>query len=171
MNRKAFLFFAILTAALLPATATAAIIINDPILVSTHQNNAVVYFANGPGYAQAQAYGFMSTDYSAAGQNVTIDLNYTQHGGVNITNALELVNGASSDASVYVNGTMPAFITWYYSSTPVESTTATYGTQITSGTPISVSANSQVYITVVINTLNQPGYTFSGELTLQYTLS
>ncbi|MEM0155904.1 MAG: hypothetical protein QW597_04815 [Thermoplasmataceae archaeon] len=171
MNRKTFLFFAIVTAALLPATATAAIIINDPILVSTHQNNAVVYIANGPGYAQAQAYGFMSTDYSAAGENVTIDLNYTQHGGVSITNALELVNGASSAASVYLNGTLPDFITWYYSASPVSSATAPYGTPITTGTPITVNANSQVYITVVINTLNSPGYITSADLTLQYTLS
>ncbi|MCL5667633.1 MAG: hypothetical protein M1593_01265, partial [Candidatus Thermoplasmatota archaeon] len=102
MNRKTFLFLAIFTAALLPATATAAVIINDPILVSTSQNNAVVYITDGPGYSQANSMHFLYANYAASGENVTLDLNYSHHSGVNITNALEIVNNAGFNAQVWL---------------------------------------------------------------------
>jgi len=169
MNRKTFLFLAIFTAALLPATATAAVIINDPILVSTTQNNAVVYIANGPGYSQANSMHFLYANYSASGDNVSLDLNYSHHGGVNITNALEIVNKAGVNAQVWLNGTLPGYVTMYYSTNPA--TTSSYGKQIISGTPMNVSLGSALYVTIVMNTLETPGTPGTATLTLQYAPS
>ena len=166
MNRKTFLFLAIFTAALLPATATAAVIINDPILVSTSQNNAVVYLTDGPGYSQANAMHFLYADYAASGENVSLDLNYSHHGGVNITNALEIVNSAGFNAQVWLNGTLPGYVTMYYSNT--EATTSSYGTQITSGSPMAVSSGGVLYVTIVMNTLVTQGTPGTATLTLQY---
>lgn len=171
MNRKLFLFLAIFTAALLPVTATAALVINDPIIVATSQNNAVVYVANGPEYQQAHTYGFITTDYAQSGQNATVYLYYAHHANVTLTNVLELVNGATANADVYLNGTLPGFIAWYYSSSLIPSSSSSYGTQIASGSPIPVAHGSQVYITVVMDTLNVPGSTTSVSITLQYALS
>ncbi len=167
MNRKTFLFLAIFTAALLPATATAAVIINDPILVSTSQNNAVVYITDGPGYSQANSMGFLYANYAASGENVTLDLNYSHHGGVNITNALEIVNNAGFSAQVWLNGTLPGYVTMYYSTTMA--TTSSYGTQITSGSPMTVSSHTIIlYVTIVMNTLVTQGTPGTATLTLQY---
>lgn len=47
MTKKTVLFKEIFTAAFLPTTATAAVIINDPILVSTSQNIAVACTSDG----------------------------------------------------------------------------------------------------------------------------
>ncbi len=166
MNRKTFLFLAIFTAALLPATATAAVIINDPILVSTSQNNAVVYITDGPGYSQANSMHFLYANYAASGENVTLDLNYSHHSGVNITNALEIVNNAGFNAQVWLNGTMPIYVTMYYSTTPA--TTSNYGTQISSGSIMTVSGNAVLYVTIVMNTLVTQGTPGTATLTLQY---
>ena len=166
MNRKTFLFLAIFTAALLPATATAAVIINDPILVSTSQNNAVVYITDGPGYSQANSMHFLYANYAASGENVTLDLNYSHHSGVNITNALEIVNNAGFNAQVWLNGTLPGYVTMYYSTTPA--TTSSYGTPITSGHPISVSSDSSLYVTIVMNTLATQGTPGTATLSMQY---
>ncbi|MHB1708817.1 MAG: hypothetical protein ACYCT2_05005 [Thermoplasmataceae archaeon] len=166
MNRKTFLFLAIFTATLLPATATAAVIINDPILVSTSQNNAVVYITDGPGYSQANSMGFLYADYAASGENVTLDLNYTHHGSVNITNALEIVNDAGFTAQVWLNGTLPAFVTMYYSTS--QAITSSYGTEIVSGSPISVSSHSILYVTIVMNTLVTQGAPGTATITMQY---
>ena len=169
MNRKTFLFLAIFTAALLPATATAAVIINDPILVSTSQNNAVVYITDGPGYSQANSMHFLYANYAASGENVTLDLNYSHHSGVNITNALEIVNNAGFNAQVWLNGTLPAYVTIYYSNTPaISATPSSYGTEITSGTLIQVSSSSVLYLTIVMNTLSTQVTTGTATLTMQY---
>lgn len=169
MNRKTFLFLAIFTAALLPATATAAVIINDPILVSTNQNNAVVYLTNGPGYSTAQSMGFMYSNNAASGANVTLDLNYTHHGEVTITNALEIVNNAASNVEVWLNGTLPTYITLYYSS-PL-ATGSDLGTPIVSETSFTISSHSELYISIVIDTLTTTGTPGSTTLTMQYTES
>ncbi len=166
MNRKTFLFLAIFTAALLPATATAAVIINDPILVSTSQNNAVVYITDGPGYSYANSMHLLYANYAASGENVTLDLNYSHHSGVNITNALEIVNNAGFNAQVWLNGTMPIYVTMYYSTTPA--TTSSYGTQINSGSVMTVSDNAVLYVTIVMNTLVTQGTPGTATLTLQY---
>ena len=166
MNRKTFLFLAIFTAALLPATATAAVIINDPILVSTSQNNAVVYITNGPGYSQANSMHFLYANYAASGENVTLDLNYSHHSEVNITNALEIVNKAGFSAQVWLNGTLPTYVTMYCSTTPA--TASSYGTLIKSGNPILVSSDSSLYVTIVMNTLATQGTHGTATLTMQY---
>jgi len=169
MNRKTFLFLAIFTAALLPATATAAVIINDPILVSTNQNNAVVYLTNGPGYSTAQSMGFMYSNYAASGENVTLFLNYTHHGEVNITNALEIVNNAASNVEVWLNGTLPTYIALYHSTSLA--TDSDMGTELVSGTPLTITTGSDLYFSIVINTLTTPGTSASATLTMQYTES
>lgn len=166
MNRKTFLFLAIFTAALLPATATAAVIINDPILVSTSQNNAVVYITDGPGYSQANSMHFLYANYAASGENVTLDLNYSHHSGVNITNALEIVNNAGFNAQVWLNGTLPAYVTIYYSNTPA--TTSSSVTPIQIGQPILVSSDSSLYVTIVMNTLATQGTPGTATLSMQY---
>jgi len=166
MNRKTFIFLAIFTAALLPATATAAVIINDPILVSTNQNNAVVYIENGPGYSLAHSMGFTYSNYATSGANVTLDLNYSSHSNVTITNGLEIVNNAGSMVTVWLNGSLPGYITLYYS-TPLV-TGSDMGTPIVSETPFTISSGSELYISIVINTLTTPGTSASATLTMQY---
>ena len=149
--------------------STAAVIINDPILVSTSQNNAVVYLADGPGYPLANSMGFIYANYAVSGENVTLDLNYSHHGGVNITNALKIVNDAGFNAQVWLNGTLPAYVTMYYSNTPaISATPSSYGTEITSGTLIPVSSGSVLYLTIVMNTLSTQVTTGTATLTMQY---
>lgn len=178
MKRSALLMGAIAIAMLLPAIATAAVIVNNGIAVNftpTHGN--LVYLAEGPGYNQANATGFFSVSGdNAVYTNFSIDLNSVPGSGyVVLTNVLEIYNATSTTGvvNVWINGTMPSGVTMYESASPITfSGTAISGSPLLSGGSTSVelhltSAGIAGYIGFKLNGVAS-GAT---SLSLQYTIS
>lgn len=122
MKRSLLVLGAMSLAFLLPAVATAAVIVNNGIAVNFQPTaNNVIYLSTGPGYSSANQSNFIGVigdnhHYS----NLTINLNAVPGSGyVVLTNVLEIYNSSSSSGTVtvWLNGTLPTGVTLYGSST------------------------------------------------------
>lgn len=121
MKRSILVISAMALALLLPAVATAAVVVNNGIAVNFQPTASnVVYLTTGPGYSSANQSNFISVNgdnhhYT----NLSIDLNAVPGSGyVVLTNVLEIYNGSASGGSVtvWLNGTLPSGVTMYGSS-------------------------------------------------------
>lgn len=157
MKRRTLLGITIFITALLPAVATASIIVNNPVSVhtSTNQPNPV-YFAQGPDYATAHSMNFVALTGkgSTSTGSQTIYLNATSGtGNVVLMNALEIVNTTSSSnqgkVTLYLNGTIPAGLTLYYGASEMgyTGTSISGGTVLNAGMPIHMTG-SKLYISI-----------------------
>ena len=121
MKRSLLVLSAMALALLLPAVATAAVIVNNGIAVNFNPTaNNVVYLTTGPGYNSANQSNFIGV--SGDNQhftNLTINLNAVPGSGyVVLTNVLEIYNGSASTGSVtvWINGSLPIGVVLYGSS-------------------------------------------------------
>lgn len=160
MKRRTLLGLTIFITALLPAVATASIIVNNPVNVQTNTNQAnPVYFAQGPDYTQAHNMNFvgLTGKGSASTGAQTIYLNATKGtGNVVLMNALEIINATSSSyngkVTVYLNGTIPTGLTMYYSTSEMSytGTSISGGTVLNTGAPIHM-VSSKIYISIELS--------------------
>lgn len=178
MKRSALITGALTIALLLPAIATAAVVVNNGIAVSftpNHQN--LVYLTQGSGYAQANSTGFFSVNGDNANYtNLTIELSSVPGSGyVVLTNVLEIYNATSASGivNVWINGTLPSGLSMFESSSPVTFNGNTIsGTQLLAGG----STSSEIHLTGS-GVAGYIGFKLGGfvsgttTLSLQYTIS
>lgn len=160
MNRKTFLGLIIFSVALLPSLATAAVIVHNPINVSTNTNqNNPVYMAGGPGYSIANELGYLALtgngQKSTGSQNLY--LNTTPGtGNTTLMNSLEIVNATSSSFSgsvvLFLNGTLPSGVAIYYSNSEMSYSNGQVqgGTLLQTGAPVHMTS-SHIYLSLVID--------------------
>ncbi len=174
MNRKIFLSMLVLSVAVLPAVATAAVLVNNP--VATHTNNThsnPVYLAEAPGYSSAKDLGYIGLSgggSTSTGQ--TLYLNGTPGAGnITLVNVLEVVNATSTSYSsavtLYFNGTLPSGVSIYYSTSAMgySGTSITGGTKLSTGVPVHLDSQ-HIYLSFVLL-----GSISSGSTTLNMQVS
>lgn len=178
MRRSLLVASAIALAFLLPAIATAAVIVNSGISVSFHptQTNSI-YIAKGPGYSVANSSGFIGVfGDNAEYTNFTIDLSSVPGSGyVVLTNVLEIYNSsfASGTVTIWINGTLPSGVVMYESHTPLSfngntlSGTPVLGNGITSSQIHLTGAGVAAYIGFRLDGVSSGAASFG----LQYTIS
>jgi len=144
--------------------------------------NPTVFLAEGPNYQTAKDQGLLfvnnttqittttGTTYIAIENNAQVKFNSTLYTSYTILlNVLELVSNTSSPTKVWINGTLPSNVKLYitisqesFTGTPLSSST-----EYSLGTPISLGADSQEYITFYIDgQISSAPYT--GSLSVQY---
>lgn len=158
MNRKIFLSMIILSVAVLPAIATAAVLINNPVTTNTNSSHEVpAYLAGAPGYSSARSLGYIGlTGGGSTSTGQTLYLNGTTGtGNITLVNVLEVVNNTSpsytGQAYLYFNGTIPSGIQMYYSSSMMSYTGSKIigGKVLAAGTPIHLTG-SKLYLSIVM---------------------
>ncbi len=178
MRRSLLVISAMALALLLPAVATAAVVVNNGITVNFQPTaNNVVYLASGPGYSSANESNYIGVSGNNEHYtNMSVYLNAVPGSGyVVLTNVLEIYNGSTSTGSVtvWINGTLPTGVTLYGSSTSQTFTgtspsgTVLLGTGITS-TALHLTASGTVEYLGFKLTGTSTG---SATISLQYTIS
>ena len=122
MKRSLLVTSAMALALLLPAVATAAVVVNNGIAVDFNPSASnAVYMQAGPEYLSANQSNFIgingNNEYYT---NMSITLNAVPGSGyVVLTNVLEIYNNSNSAGSVtvWLNGTLPTGVTLYGSTT------------------------------------------------------
>lgn len=178
MKRSLLVISAMALAFLLPAVATAAVVVNNGIAVNFQPTASnVVYLTTGPGYTSANQSNFIGVQGNNQHYtNLTIDLNAVPGSGyVVLTNVLEIYNSSSANGAVtvWLNGTLPTGVTLYGSTT-----TQTFTGSSPSG---SVILSSSVHSTAIHLTSHGAAEYLGFELTgsasgtasisLQYTIA
>ncbi len=172
MNRKLYFSLIILSVAVLPAIATAAVLVNSPVSTNTNNNQGnPVYLAPAQGYSTAKELGYLGlTGGGASSTGQTLYLNGTPgSGNVTLMNVLEIVNSTSSSyhgaIMLYLNGTLPTGVSVYYSNSPMSYT----GTFISGGNKLQTSTaihltSSHLYLSFILLGTISAG---TGQLNLQ----
>ncbi len=118
MKRSLLVVSAIALAMLLPAVATAAVVVNNGIALNfTPSASNAVYMKAGPDYTSANQSNFIGINgNNEQYTNLSITLNAIPGSGyVVLTNVLEIYNNSASTGSVtvWLNGTLPSGVTLY----------------------------------------------------------
>jgi len=176
MKRNLLTVVMIATIMVVPAVATAAVMVSDPVSVSvSHTGHNSVYLERGPGYSTAKKLGYFKVlGNNKIYSNLTLeikDVNGT--GNMSMTNVLEL-NG-SVKTGTYVNVTisadLPAGTYLYYNSTQstISSNGAISGTNLSSkgSFTIEMKANTYVYFSFFV----MGGSVGTGTMTLSYEVT
>lgn len=177
--KKSLLSVSVIAVALmLPAIATAAVIVNNGIAVNftTNQQN-IVYMTEGNGYAVANQSGYIGVyGNNRLYTNFSIELSSVPGSGyVVLTNVLEIYNSSTSSGTVnvWINGSLPSGVTMYESPAPL----AFNGTAI-SGKAIlgNGAATSEIHLTKAgysgyIGFVMTGAVSGSATFTLQYVIS
>jgi hypothetical protein len=167
---------------IVPGLVVASVVIGVIYPIGVGSAQAPFKLQQGPGYATASALGFSNAKVDSSNNVVsgtTIYLNSTAHSyAVYLLNVLDIVNATTRPlpagvvASVYINGSLPAGVTMYYSTS--QSTfngVAISGTVWTTGTQIMLPGlghgHVEVYFSFVVLGGSSGG---SGTLNLQYNL-
>lgn len=178
MKKPVLAITAVMLVLLLPLVATAAVVVNSGISVSyTSTRPNEIYMVEGTGYSIANQSGYFGINgNNSAYTNLSLELNSVPGSGyVVLTNVLQIYNATSTSGTVniWLNGTLPAGIIMYESSSPITfngnavSGTAVLGNGITSTELHITSSGDAGYI----------GFRLSGNasgssvFTLQYTIS
>lgn len=176
MKRNLLTVIMIATIMVVPAVATASVMISDPISVSvSHTGKNSVYFEEGPGYAVANSLGY----FTMAGNNKEYsnfslainDVNGT--GNMSMTNVLELTGTVSTGTyvNVTITANLPGGVYLYCSSSP--STFSSNGAM--SGTNLSTTGSFTVQMTssthVYFSFLVLGGSKGTGSMTFSYGAS
>ena len=180
---KKLMTLATLLAFIVPALVTASVVVDYQINYKASNVNPTVFLAEGPNYATAQTQKLLyvnnttkitvsSITYNVIENNAQVKFNSTLYTSYTILlNVLELVSTTSNSTTVWINGTLPTYITLYIT-TSQESYTGTKlsssaSTPYSLGTPIPLGADSQEYITFYIDgQISSAPYT--GSLSVQY---
>lgn len=167
---------------IVPGLVVASVVIGVIYPIGAGSAQAPFKLQQGPGYATASALGFSNAAVDSNGNvatGTTIYLNSTAHSyAVYLLNVLDIVNAtvhplpAGAVASVYINGSLPAGVSMYYStSQSTFSGTAISGTLWTPGAqimlPTSGNGHVEVYFSFVVMGGSSGG---TGLLTFQYNL-
>lgn len=148
----------VLSVAVLPAIATAAVLINNPVTANTNNSHEVpAYLAGAPGFSNAKNLGYIGLSgggSTSTGQ--TLYLNGTSgSGNITLVNVLEVVNNTSpsytGQAYLYFNGTIPSGVQIYYSSSMMSYSGSRIigGTVLVTGTPIHLTG-AKIYLSIVM---------------------
>ena len=179
MNKKILFTLTLLSAMLLPAVATAAVVLNNNITVNVNNSNVnQVYIETGPGYSSAHSSGYITmTGNNQKYTNTTISLNGIKgSGSVIITNALEIYSSVSSGTvNVWLNSTSAiSGVSIYESQSPAQYT----GTSLSGASQILGSTSSYEFtvsstpgVVVYLSFEVSGNSASSGSLSLQYTIS
>ncbi len=178
MKRSVLAITAVTLALLLPAVATAAVIVNSGISVNFNPASPnQVYLVQGPGYAVANQSGYIGLyGNNAKYTNMTVDLSSVPGSGyVILTDVLQIYNatGTTGTVNVWINGTLPSGVVMYESASPI-----TYNGSTLSGTPILGNGvtTTELHITNAGNA-GYIGFEMTGDasgnasFSLQYTIS
>ncbi|MEM0157608.1 MAG: hypothetical protein QXN26_06055 [Thermoplasmataceae archaeon] len=121
MKRNLVIALAFVLAMLVPLITTAAVVVNNNVTVEvspTHVNT--VYLTEGPGYAKANASGYIGiAGNNAKYTNSTVYISTIPGSGyVVMTNVLAVYNGSASSSPLFlwINGTIPSGVQLFYSS-------------------------------------------------------
>ncbi len=180
MNKKVLLALTLLSAMLLPAVATAAVIVNNNISVQTTFTNVnQVYLQEGPQYASAHSAGFITLKgNNQKFTNATINLAGVpgSSGAVYITNAIEIYSAMSKGpVDIWLNTTSSLSGVSIYEGSSLATFT---GTSLSGANQILSGSNSFEF--TLTNTPGVVAYisfelsgtsSFSGTLSLQYALA
>lgn len=174
MKRNLLTVMIIATMMIVPAVATAAVMVNDTVSVSV-SNTGVnsVYLEKGTGYKTAHSLGY----FTVAGNNrkysnLTLEINDVNGtGNMSMTNVLELTGSVATGryVNVTITADLPAGIYLYCNSAP---STITPGSSIT-GTNLSTSGSFTIQMKtgmdVYFSFLVLGGSKGTGSMTLSYT--
>lgn len=177
--KKSLLSMAVIgVAVLLPALATAAVVVNSGIAVNfTPTQHNLVYLTEGSGYQVANQSGFIGVyGNNQIYTNYSIELSSVPGSGyVVLTNVLEIYNasGSTGTVTVWINGTLPTGVTMFESSSPLSFNGSSLSGQeiLNSGT-----TTSEIHLTRAGNA-GYIGFILTGaasgaaDFTLQYTVS
>lgn len=178
MKRSILAAAAIALALLLPAIATAAVIVNSGIAVNFNPNQSnQIYFTEGTGYSVANQSGYMGVfGNNAHYTNFSIELSSVPGSGyVVLTNVLEIYNAttATGTVNIWINGTLPTGVAMYESPSPI-----TFNGNAMSGTEVLGNGvtSTEIHLTGSGNA-GFIGFKLSGSVSgsaafsLQYTIS
>ncbi|MCL4337360.1 MAG: hypothetical protein M1129_03525 [Candidatus Thermoplasmatota archaeon] len=178
MRRSLLVISAMALALLLPAVATAAVVVNNGISVNFQPAASnVVYLDSGPGYLSANQSNYIGVSGNNEHYtNMSIFLNAVPGSGyVVLTNVLEIYNASTSTSSVtvWINGTLPSGVILYGSSTlQTFNGTAPSGTLLLGGSSISTSIHLTSHGAAEYLGFKLTGTsTGSATINLQYTIS
>ena len=165
--------------AIVPGLVVASVVIGFVYPMSTSAIPSPFRLQQGPGYSIASSLGLTSAIEDSNGNvasGTTINVNSTAHSSdVYLLNVLQIYNAstkwpAGAVASVYINGTLPAGVEMYYSTSPMTfDGTSVSGTLWTTGAHIALPASSgnvELYFSFVV----AGGSTGTGQLTFQYNV-
>lgn len=178
MRRSILAVSAVVLALLLPAIATAAVVVNSGIAVNFTPTQAnAVYLEKGSGYNVANQSGFIGVyGNNAKYSNFTIELSSVPGSGyVVLTNVLQIYNATSATGSVnvWLNGTLPSGVVMYESSSPISFNGQTVSGRMVLGNGIT---STELHLTGT-GTAGYIGFEMSGTASgnanfgLQYTIS
>lgn len=178
MKRSILVISAMALALLLPAVATAAVVVNNGISVNFQPTASnVVYLTSGPGYLSANQSNYIGVSGNNEHYtNMSVYLNAVPGSGyVVLTNVLEIYNSSTSSGSVtvWINGTLPNGVSLYGSST-----SQTFTGSAPSGTVILGSGVTSTALHLTTSgTAEYLGFKLTGTasgsatINLQYTIS
>ena len=178
MRRSLLVISAMALAFLLPAVATAAVVVNNGILVNFQPTASnVVYLDSGPGYLTANQSNYIGVSGNNEHYtNMSVYLNAVPGSGyVVLTNVLEIYNASASTGSVtvWINGTLPSGVMLYGSSTLQTFTgTVPSGTVLLGGSTISTSIHITSHgVAEYLGFMLTGTSAGSTTISLQYTIS
>ena len=176
MKRNLLTVIMIATIMVVPAVATAAVMVSDPVSVSvsgTGHNS--VYLEKGPGYSTANKLGYFKVlGNNKIYSNLTLeikDVNGT--GNMSMTNVLELAGSVHNGTyvNVTISADLPRGTYLYCSSNPsaISPSGAISGTNLSStgSFTIEMKANTDVYFSFFV----MGGSDGPGSMTLSYVVT
>ena len=174
MKRNLFTIMIIATMMIVPAVATAAVLVNDPVsvLVSDTGVNSV-YLDKGTGYKTAHSLGYFTVvGNNKKYSNLTLEINDVNGtGNMSMTNVLELTGSVATGTYVNVTITadLPAGTYLYCNSAPstISSNGVISGTNLSStgSFTIQMKTGTNVYFSFLV----LGGSRGTGSMTLSYT--
>lgn len=175
MKRNLLTVIMIASIMIVPAVATASVMISDPISVTvSHTGVNSVYVEKGSGYAVAHKYGFFTMVGNNKKQsNFSLDINDVNGtGNMSITNVLEIVGNVhlGTYVNVTVTSNLPAGVYLYCNSAPSKiSTSGTIsGTNVSATSSSSFTVEIQSGTVVYLSFLVDGGSKGTGRMTFSY---
>ena len=179
MNKKFLVMVTMFAALLLPAVATAAVVVNNSISLNVSDSNVnQVYMETGPGYSSAHSAGYITmSGNNQKYTNATINLNGIKGSGYAvISNAVEIYSAVpSGTVHVWLNLTSSiSGVSIFESHSPATFTGSSLSgaTQILSGTnSFEFNVESTPGVVAFLSFEVTGLMTSSGSLSLQYSIA
>ncbi|MHB8561424.1 MAG: hypothetical protein ACYDAP_09755 [Thermoplasmataceae archaeon] len=179
MKRNLFTIMIIATMMIVPAVATAAVMVNDTVSVSVSNTaHNSVYLEKGTGYKTAHSPGYFTVvGNNKKYSNLTLDINDVNGtGNMSMTNVLELTGSVAK--GTYVNVTITPDLpsgTYLYSSLAAPSTISSKGVisgvNLSTSTPLTIKMTSGTVTPVYFSFLVLGGSKGTGSMTLSYSVT
>ena len=177
MKRNLLTVMIIAAMMIVPAVATAAVMVNDTVSVSVSNTaHNSVYLEKGTGYKTAHSPGYFTVvGNNKKYSNLTLDINDVNGtGNMSMTNVLELTGVAKG---TYVNVTitpdLPSGTYLYYNLAPsnISSKGVISGLNLSTSTPLTIHMSSGKVTPVYFSFLVLGGSKGTGSMTLSYSVT